>query len=95
LGTVAGASHQELQCCLHNPDIESSILIIDCVMSDVKDALHYLSLLSVSLPFYLFMLFCSCGFSFAMIAYCWCEQSLAQMMTPPFGAGIDPPYSLL
>ncbi|QCD96959.1 hypothetical protein DEO72_LG6g1669 [Vigna unguiculata] len=26
LGTVAGASHQELQCRLHNPDIESRIL---------------------------------------------------------------------
>ena len=71
LGTVTGASHQELQCRLHNPDIESRILIIDlCVMSDVNDVLHYLSFLSVSLPF-LFMLFCSCVFSFAMIAYCW------------------------
>ena len=56
LGTVAGASHQELQCRLHNPDIESRILIIElCVMSDVNYVLHYFPF-SVSLPF-LFMLF--------------------------------------
>jgi len=52
LGTVAGASHQELQCRLHNPDIESRILIVDlCVMSNVNGVLRYLFFLSVSLPF--------------------------------------------
>ena len=32
LGIVAGASHQELQCRLHNPDIESRIMQLSCVL---------------------------------------------------------------
>jgi len=30
LGTVTGASHQEIQCRLHNPDIESRVLYMCC-----------------------------------------------------------------
>ena len=29
-GTVTGASHQELQCLLHNPDIESRVMNMCC-----------------------------------------------------------------
>ena len=84
LGTVAGASHQELQCRLHNPDIESRILIINlCVVSDVNDVLCYLSFLSVSLPFLLFMWFCARGFSFAMIA-CYCPPSEQELTSLTF-----------
>ena len=95
LGTVAGASHQELQCRLHNPDIESRILIVGlCVVSDVNDVLRYLFFFfQLAYPLLLFMWFCVRGFSFAMIVYCWCEQSLVQMMMPLFRAEIDPPYS--
>jgi len=30
LGTVAGASHQEIRCRLHNPDIESRVMCMCC-----------------------------------------------------------------
>jgi len=30
LGTVTGASHQEIQCRLHNPDIESRVMYMCC-----------------------------------------------------------------
>ena len=62
LGIVTGASHQELQCRLHNPDIESRILTIElCIMNDVMLCFALFSLISVSLPllFMLFVLVCS------------------------------------
>jgi len=32
LGTVTGARHQEIQCRLHNPDIESRVMYMCCVV---------------------------------------------------------------
>jgi len=32
LGTFTGASHQEIQCHLHNPDIESRVMYLCCVV---------------------------------------------------------------
>jgi len=59
LGTVTGASHQELQRHLHNPDIESMIYDwITCYKWHLKLRNVLIFVLSVSLPFLLCVCFC-------------------------------------
>jgi len=38
LGTVTGARHQEIQCCLHNPDIESRVIYMQGVCGGLCDS---------------------------------------------------------
>jgi len=37
LGTVTGERHQEIQCRLHNPDIESRVIYMYCVCGGLCD----------------------------------------------------------
>ena len=51
LGTFTGANHQELQCHLHNPDIESRIICLSYMLWMILLCeLYSFSLISVSLP---------------------------------------------
>ena len=38
LGTIAGASHQEIRCRLHNPDIESRVIYLHCGCGGLCDS---------------------------------------------------------
>jgi len=38
LGTIIGARHQEIQCRLHNPDIESRVIYLHCVCGGLCDS---------------------------------------------------------
>jgi len=38
LGTFTGASHQEVWCRLHNPDIESRVIYLYCVCGGLRDS---------------------------------------------------------
>ena len=79
LGTFTGASHPEIQCRLHNPDIESSVIYMhylcgglcdsgendkDCIIIELYDSFNH-----ISLPLLSVCLSCVVCFPFAMITY--------------------------
>jgi len=102
LGTVTGACHQEIQCRLHNPDIQSRVMYLCYVvmhLSNYNDYEHnWLIFIIWTAWFLLFKLaypscLCCpiCMFSpLQWSPYNWCEQRKNQMKTLPSWTGADP-----